>query len=77
MMNTLPPDLGENHLLAQLIRALTLIAIVITLSLASCQMHAQYRMAQALGRGADPVGAACMFTQEREACALAAARRSP
>lgn len=77
MMPNPPPD-ARQVLLGQLLRAVTLVLSVLILALASCTMHAQYRRAQAIEHGADPIAAACAFSFESgDACALAAARARP
>lgn len=41
MNGATPPDLGTNQLLRQLIRCVTLLAIVLVACVTGCQMHGQ------------------------------------
>jgi hypothetical protein len=71
-----PYDMGTNTLMALLLRMGAMLIAVLILSITSCSMHADYRAAQAIEKGADPVAVACVFhSQGQASCALAAARR--
>jgi hypothetical protein len=70
-------ELTDNQLLAQLLRAATWVAVTLIVAYAAWSMHNNYRAAQALATGTDPLGVACVFARNSNACALAAARMVP
>lgn len=68
--------MGENNLAALIVRATTLGVLVLIAALASCQMHRDYRQAEALKAGINPVGISCVYsTSSTTDCALTAASK--
>jgi hypothetical protein len=70
-----PYDMGTNTLLALLLRVGAALVAVLILSVTTCSMHEDFRSAQALEKGADPIGVACVFSSPSSICTLAAARK--
>jgi hypothetical protein len=65
--------MGEK-LLSQLLKWGALCLCTIILATAAVMMHNDYRAAQAISAGADPLATACALGGAQQVCALAAAR---
>jgi hypothetical protein len=74
-MNPLP-DLGVRNLIAQGIRAVATVLMMLIVTAAGCVAHMHYQAASAVARGADPLGVSCAIHSIEQICALAAARSS-
>jgi hypothetical protein len=67
-------DLTERQLLALLMRFAAWIIVVLIVSYSAWSIHNDYCASQALAKGTDPLGVACVFGSKSTACPLAAAR---
>jgi hypothetical protein len=68
----MPNNLGYNELVALSYKLVALVLCVTVLTYSGCTVHADYRVAQALAQGADPIATRCAIYGGRDACMLAA-----